>query len=98
MKPKYDLRNATRIHSGRTSVKRAYYNGKISANKLFDHPTMQKDLVYRVVMAQKGLGMTRARKILKKAEIYPILYLRELSPRQKELLIDLMNEKGYYDY
>ncbi len=80
------LSYANEVRLGRAGVKKELASGAISLDAAFDLDEVQTMAVYKLLTAAKGIGPSKASKMLRRAHVGPSRPVNLLSPLERRLL------------
>ncbi len=80
------LGRANEVRLGRANVKRQLRDGTLSLDAAFDLDEVQTMAVYKLLTAAKGIGPSKASKMLRRAHVGPSRPVNLLSPLERRLL------------
>ncbi len=82
------LSYANEIRLGRASVKKELATGAISLDAAFDLEAVQTMAVGKLLLAAKGIGPSKASKMLRRARVSPSRPVNLLGPVERRLLVE----------
>lgn len=85
---------ANRIRLDGAAVIREIHAGLLTVTDALDDPRAQALPIGRVLTAQRAWGPTKANKLLNAHYIWPTRRVRDLTPRQRRVLVDASSLGG----
>jgi len=82
------LARANEVYRGRVEVKRALRERETTLNHVLSEPSVQTAMIYDVLLWQRQWGRSRVLSVLVSLQISETRLVRELTDRQKGLIVE----------